>query len=66
MELTWTKIDKAGERLSKGTWETGEQCLESELIIDEYRKLHIQSLGEVPNINILKNMCKCLIFTHVV
>jgi ppGpp synthetase/RelA/SpoT-type nucleotidyltranferase len=47
MELTRTKIDKAGERLSKETWKTEDQCFESELILDEYRKLYIQPLTEI-------------------
>jgi len=47
MELTRTKIDKAGERLSKETWKTEEQYFESELILDEYRKLHIMPLTEI-------------------
>ena len=47
MELTPSKIDKAGERLSKNTWKTDEQYLESELILDEFRKMHIEPLTEI-------------------
>jgi ppGpp synthetase/RelA/SpoT-type nucleotidyltranferase len=47
MELTKTKIDKAGERLAKNTWKTDEQYLESELIVDAFRKMHIEPLTEI-------------------
>jgi len=47
MELSRSKIDKAGEQLAKETWTTADQYLESELIFDEYRKLHIEPLTEI-------------------
>jgi ppGpp synthetase/RelA/SpoT-type nucleotidyltranferase len=47
MHLSRSKIDKAGERLVRETWNTDDQYLESELIFDEYRKLHIEPLTEI-------------------
>jgi ppGpp synthetase/RelA/SpoT-type nucleotidyltranferase len=47
MELSKTKIDKSGERLAKGTWTSDEQYVESEIVLDEYRKLHLEPLTEI-------------------
>jgi ppGpp synthetase/RelA/SpoT-type nucleotidyltranferase len=47
MELSRTKIDKSGERLAKGTWTSEDQYIESEIIFDDYRKLHLEPLTEI-------------------
>ena len=47
MELSKTKIDKSGECLAKGTWNSEDQYIESEIIFDDYRKLHLEPLTEI-------------------
>jgi ppGpp synthetase/RelA/SpoT-type nucleotidyltranferase len=47
MELSRTKIDKSGERLAKDTWTSEEQYIESEIVLDDYRKLHLEPLTEI-------------------
>ena len=47
MDITRSKIDKAGELLVKEIWKTDDQFLECELILDEYRRMHIEPLTEI-------------------
>ena len=47
MALSKTKIDKSGECLAKGIWENEDQHIENEIILDDYRKLHLEPLTEI-------------------
>jgi ppGpp synthetase/RelA/SpoT-type nucleotidyltranferase len=47
MEYSRTKIDKAGDRLAKGTSKNADEYLDSEIIFDEYRKIFIEPLTEI-------------------
>jgi len=47
MEISRTKIDKSGECLAKETWSNEDQHIESEIIFDDYRKLHLEPLTEI-------------------
>lgn len=47
MNLSKTKIDKAGYILSNSEWQNDEQYLEYDYIFDEYRKNHLIPLTEI-------------------
>ena len=42
-----TQVDKAGSILAKNEWKSDDQYLESHIIVDEWRKLHLEPLTEI-------------------